>query len=110
MSNSASKRIKGVSIEFVSNQTESDSGEREVKKNVMLTPLVRVLRSDPVLGRVRMKSGNFAGAQDILHWFAQSTWFNKSIDSDPQHQEAAPPRVLMVRSSSRYAAYVEVRS
>ena len=29
-----------VSIEFVSNQTESDSGEREMKKNVMLTPLV----------------------------------------------------------------------
>ena len=27
------------SIEFVSNQTESDSGEREMKKNVMLTPL-----------------------------------------------------------------------
>ena len=24
------------SIEFVSNQTESDSGEREMKKNVML--------------------------------------------------------------------------
>ena len=29
---------------------------------------------------------------------------NKSIDTDPQQQEAASPQVLVVRSFSRYAA------
>jgi hypothetical protein len=30
--------------------------------------------------------------------------YNMSIDADPQQQEAAPPQMLMVRSSSRYMA------
>ena len=30
--------------------------------------------------------------------------FNMPIDTDPQQQEAASPRTLVVRSSSRYAA------
>jgi len=30
---------------------------------------------------------------------------NKSIDTDPQQQEAAPPRVLVVRSFLRYPSF-----